>query len=309
MDVTPAGTSLASARLMRSLIALALLSLLFACGSRGTSASTAPSNAPAAAAPASATIKVMTFNIQHGLNNDGKYDLKFAVQTIAAIAPDIVGVQELTRNHPSYQCQDQPALIAQQLSAATGRPWSFIYKQEWTTTVLDCHGDTPETEGIGFFAPTPISEAGSVALWNGRLGLKTTLGTARGLPVIVTHLQSGLLPENSADRIKQLGTLLPWTSSQGSPRVLVCDCNANPSSQEYAQLHAMYHDAWADAVAAGTAKGRMDGITHKSSRIDYVFFDPAGTLQLVSMENVDTTALIGVEASDHRPQVATFAVK
>jgi endonuclease/exonuclease/phosphatase family metal-dependent hydrolase len=143
----------------------------------------------------------------------------------------------------------------------------------------------------------------------GRLGLKTTLGAARALPIIVTHLQSGLLPQDSADRITQLGALLPWTSSQGSPRVLVCDCNANPMTPEYQQLHAMYHDAWADAVAAGTAKGRMDGITHKSSRIDYVFFDPGSSLQLVSMENVETPALIGVEASDHRPQVATFTLK
>jgi endonuclease/exonuclease/phosphatase family metal-dependent hydrolase len=295
---------------MRCLALLGLLSPLFACGSGGTSASsTAPSTVATTAPAASASFKVMTFNIQHGLNNDGKYDLKWAVQTIAAISPDIVGVQELTRNHPSYNCEDQPALIAQQVSGATGRSWSYLYAQQWTTTVLDCHGDTPETEGLGFFAPTPIAEAGSIPLWNGGLGLKTTLGAARGLPIIVTHLQSGLLPQNSADRITQLGALLPWTASQGSPRILVCDCNANPTTPEYQRLHAMYHDAWADALAAGTATGRMDGITHKSSRIDYVFFDPASSLQLVSMENVETPALIGLEASDHRPQVATFTLK
>jgi endonuclease/exonuclease/phosphatase family metal-dependent hydrolase len=262
-----------------------------------------------AASASQATIKVMTFNIQHGLNNDGVYDLKWAIDTIAAIRPDIVGVEELTRNHPSYKCEDQPALIARGLSGATGQTWSYVYKQEWTTTVVDCHGDTPETEGIGFFAPTAISEAGSVALWNGRYGLKTLLHTARELPVMVTHLQSGKLPENSTDRLKQLSTLLPWSTSQGAVRVLVCDCNANPDSQEYQQMHALYRDAWADAVAAGTAKGRMDGITHKSSRIDYVFYDPANTLELVSTEDVDTTALIGTEASDHRPVVATFRLR
>jgi len=42
----------------------------------------------------------MTFNIQHGLNGAGQYDLKYASQTITAVNPDIVGVQELTRNHP-----------------------------------------------------------------------------------------------------------------------------------------------------------------------------------------------------------------
>jgi len=249
---------------------------------------------------------VLTFNIQHGLNNDGRYDLQWAVRTIAALKPDIVGVQELTRNHPTYKCEDQPAGIARALSSTTGQPWSYLYKAEWTTAINDCKGDTPETEGNGFFAPSSLVERGSVPMWNGRNGLETTIG---GVPIVTTHLQSGKLPQNSSDRMRQLSALLPWTARQGAPRILICDCNANPQSPEYGQLHAMYHDAWADAVAAGTAKGRMDGITHKSSRIDYVFFEPGKTLELVSMENVETPALIGLEASDHRPQLAVFRVK
>ena len=72
---------------------------------------------------------------------------------------------------------------------------------------------------------------------------------------------------------------------------------------------AHYRDAWVDALAAGTARGRMDGITHKSSRIDYIFYVPANVLELRSIENVNTAALIGTEASDHNALVATFAVK
>jgi endonuclease/exonuclease/phosphatase family metal-dependent hydrolase len=276
----------------------------FACGSSSASPPTTPT-VEAAPASAAGQLRVLTFNIQHGLNNEGKYDLQWAIRTIAALNPDIVGVQELTRNHPTYNCEDQPVKIAQGLSQATGRNWTYIYKPEWTTAITDCKGDTPETEGNGFFAPAPISESGSVAMWNGRNGLKTIAG---GVPIVTTHLQSGKLPENSSDRMRQLSTLLPWTAQQGTPRILVCDCNANPESPEYAQLRAMYHDAWADALAAGTAKGRMDGITHKSSRIDYVFFDPGKALTLVSMENVETPALIGLEASDHRPQLAVFSV-
>jgi endonuclease/exonuclease/phosphatase family metal-dependent hydrolase len=260
---------------------------------------------PAAGTPPG-QLRVLTFNIQHGLNNDGRYDLQWAVRTMAALKPDIVGVQELTRNHPAYKCEDQPAKIAQALSAATGQSWSYLYKPEWNTAINDCKGDTPETEGNGFFAPSPLVERGSVPMWNGRNGLETIVG---GVPIITTHLQSGKLPQNSSDRMRQLSALLPWTAGQGAPRILICDCNANPQSPEYGQLHTMYHDAWADAVAAGTAKGRMDGITHKSSRIDYVFFEPGRTLELVSMENVETPALIGLEASDHRPQLAVFRVK
>ncbi|HVZ20768.1 MAG TPA: endonuclease/exonuclease/phosphatase family protein, partial [Vicinamibacterales bacterium] len=260
-------------------------------------------------APVTSEFRIMTFNIQHGLDNDGSYDLQWAARTIAALHPDLVGVQELTRNHPTYHCQDQPAEIARTLSAATSRRWTYIYKEEWTTKVGDCHGDTPETEGNGFFAPSPLSKAGSVDMWNGRNGLEVVLPVAGGLPIVTTHLQSGLLPQNSADRLRQLGTLLPWTRRLGTPRILICDCNAKPTTPEYAQLHAMYHDAWADAVAAGTAKGRADGITHKHSRIDYVFYDPGTRLRLVSVETVETPALVGREASDHRPVVATFAVR
>ena len=294
---------------MRNLaLACVIAGAALACGSSKSTAPTAPTGSTAATAPV-AQLRVATFNIQHGLNNDGVYDLQWAIRTIAALNPDIVGVQELTRNHPAYKCEDQPARIAQGLTASTGRTWSYIYKAEWTTQIDDCKGDTPETEGNGFFAPYPISEAGSVSLWNGRNVLKTILKPGRSLPIMTTHLQSGLLPENSSDRMRQLDTLLPWTASQGAVRILVCDCNANPQSPEYAQLRAMYHDAWADAVAAGTAKGQMDGITHKHSRIDYVFYEPGDALELVSMENVQTPALIGVEASDHRPQVAVFRVK
>jgi hypothetical protein len=54
---------------------------------------------------------VMTFNIQHGLNAAGKYGLQSAIETIARVNPDLVGVQELTRNHPAYNCDDQESVV------------------------------------------------------------------------------------------------------------------------------------------------------------------------------------------------------
>ena len=275
----------------------------FACGSSSASSPTAPS---AAGAP-NVQFRVMTFNIQHGINEAGQYGLDAAVRTIAAVNPDLVGVQELTRNHPTYRCEDQPARIAADLTAATGKPWTQVYHQEWTTKIFDCKGDTPETEGIGFFAPSPIREEKSVQLWNGRLGLLTTLKGGRGLPVIVTHLHAGTT--GTPDRLRQLDALLPWTEQQGAYRLFMGDFNSGPNSTEYQRITASYRDAWADALAAGTAKGRMDGITHKSSRIDYIFYAPGDALELVSVETIDTRALVGAETSDHRPLVATFRLK
>jgi endonuclease/exonuclease/phosphatase family metal-dependent hydrolase len=255
----------------------------------------------------------MTFNIQHGLNGAGQYDLKYAAQTIAAVNPDIVGVQELTRNHPSYNCEDQPAKIAQMLSSSTGRQWYSIYEQEWFTPSRECQdggrGDGPETEGSGFFAHEPLPAPTKTQLWNGRMGLMTTLPGARNTPIIVTHLASGT--NGQSDRLRQLDALIPWAASRSGSgaKLLIGDFNSSPDTPEYQRVSAQFRDAWVDAVAAGTARGRMDGITHKSSRIDYIFYMQAGGLELRTIENITTPALIGTEASDHNPLVATFAVK
>jgi endonuclease/exonuclease/phosphatase family metal-dependent hydrolase len=263
--------------------------------------------------PSGTEFRVMTFNIQHGLSGAGKYDLKYAVDTIAKVSPDLVGVQELTRNHPSYNCEDQPALIAERLRATTGRQWTAMYQQEWTTQVRDCpnsgRGDGVETEGIGFFAPEPLPAPVFTQLWNGRLGLMTMMGRGRDVPIVVTHLAHGA--EGHSDRMRQLDALIPWTLSRpgSGPRLLLGDFNFSPGTPEYDRLRAHYRDAWADAAAAGGARGRMDGITHKSSRIDYIFYVPADGIELRWVENLDTRALIGAEASDHNPLVAAFAVK
>jgi endonuclease/exonuclease/phosphatase family metal-dependent hydrolase len=278
--------------------------LLVACGA------SSPAQPSSSSAP---EFRVMTFNIQHGINGAGKYDLKYAVQTIAKINPDLVGVQELTRNHPSYNCEDQPAKIAEMVGAATGRQWNAVYQQEWFTPSRDCQnegrGDGPETEGIGFFAPAPLAAPAITQLWNARLGVMTMMQRGKDVPIVVTHLASGT--NGQSDRLRQLEALVPWTMSRpgSGARILIGDFNSSPGTPEYDQVSAHYRDAWVDALAAGTARGRMDGITHKSSRIDYIFYVPANVLELRSIENVDTAALIGTEASDHNALVATFAVK
>jgi endonuclease/exonuclease/phosphatase family metal-dependent hydrolase len=280
--------------------------LVAACGS---SSPAGPSAAAAAAAP---EFRVMTFNIQHGLNNAGKYDLKWAIDTIAKLNPDLVGVQELTRNHAAYNCDDQPAKIAEGLSAATGRQWRAYYQQEWFTQNRACQnsgrGDGVETEGLGFFAPEPVGAPTHTGLWNGRIGLMTTLNAGREVAVIVTHLAHN--QSNQPDRMRQLDALLPWSVSQrpGSPRIFMGDFNLWPDSAEYTRIRAHFRDAWEDGLAAGRARGRMDGVTHKSVRIDYIFYS-GDALELRSIENVQTAPLIGLEASDHNPLLATFAVK
>ena len=290
-----------------------LFALLSACGlllaTCGSEHPFSPSQAPA---PGARSFKVMTFNIQHGMNN-GEYNLQRAVDVIARVGPDLVGLQEVTRNHPSYRCDDQPALMAERLRAATGRTWHHVYIQEWfVRTDLTCvqkgTGDAPNSEGLAFLAPEPFGSVAHQPLFNGRLGLAVRLRAGGDVPVVVTHLASGRA-RGVEDRTKQIAQLLPWAQGQGAPQLLIGDLNATPDAPELAPLLRAYRDAWAAASRAGTARGVASGATRTSgsARVDYILYSPEeGGLRLEWVETVDTSALIGVHASDHHPVVASF---
>ncbi len=256
-------------------------------------------------------VKVMTFNIQHGVDGGQRYHLQTAIDTIARINPDIVGLVELTRNHPMYNCDDQPKLIADGVSKATGRHWTWVYHQQWFTPDKTCmnsgRGDAAESEGLGFLAPDPLEPPSFVELWNGGLGVVTRTPRLPRVPIAITHLAAQIT--NAPSRDKQIAKLAPWLERLNEPRILLGDFNAAPDDQGMKPLLTEYRDAWAAAVAAGTARGRLDGITHGKHRIDYILFVPGHQLDLLWAETVDTVPLVGKEASDHRPLVAGFRIK
>jgi endonuclease/exonuclease/phosphatase family metal-dependent hydrolase len=274
----------------------------------GMRARSAPLSAPY---EAPAGIKVMTFNIQHGIDGGERYRLQTSIDTIAQINPDIVALVELTRNHPYYACDDQPKAMADALTQKTGRRWTWVYHQQWFTKNKEClesgRGDAAETEGLGFLAPEPLAPPKFIELWNSGLGVMAQTSRLPKIPITVTHLAPQIV--NAPSREKQLAKLLPWVEALGAPQIVLGDFNAFRDSPEMQPVFARYHDAWTDAVAAGTARGRLDGITHGKRRIDYIFYLPGGRLELLWAETVDTVPLVGKEASDHRPLVAGFRIK
>src|SRR6478735_4671229 len=86
----------------------------------------APARAPGDV-PSGAGVTVMTFNIQHGMTMRGRYDLQPAMDLIAKVSADVVGLQETTRNQPSDNGDDQPRRIDEGLTRATGRQWQHVY--------------------------------------------------------------------------------------------------------------------------------------------------------------------------------------
>ena len=269
----------------------------------------------AASLPTAArTFRVATFNIHKGADRGNHYDLQRTIEAIARLDADVVGVQEAMQNHPDFNCDDQPALIAAGLRKRSGRRWTHVFVKAWITDHRQCmergRGKDIETEGLAIFARDPILASSSVRLSEGRVGLAVRVASMPDVSVIVTHLSAN--QENQPNRAREIATLLPWAARQGSG-VLIGDLNARPDASELAPIMARYRDAWAEAAARGRAGGVTSGSTRpfgRVSRIDYVFYAPEAGLTLDSVEIVDTATLPGLgEVSDHHPVVATFRRK
>ena len=285
-------------------VGVALVGVIMAlAGSVGYHASSAPD--------AVRTFRVATFNIHKGADRQGHYDLERTIDAIRRLDVDLIGVQEAMRNHPDFNCDDQPALIASGLSRRTGRRWTHVQSRAWITDDRQClmrgRGSDVATEDLAFIAASPILSSRSVRLSEGRVGLAVRVAAMPELPVIVTHLAANR--QNQRDRIRELAVLLPWAAQQG-PGLLIGDLNAQPDAEELSPLMTRYRDAWAEAAARGRAGGVASGSTRpfgRVSRIDYVFYDPKLNLALDSVEVVDVSALSASgEVSDHHPVVATF---
>jgi len=257
------------------------------------------------------TLRVATFNIHKGADRPGRYDLEQTIEAIQHLDADLVGVQEALRNHPEFNCDDQPALIAEGLRRRTGRPWTHTYTKSWVTEDRHClergQGDDVQTEGVAFFTPERIVASDSVRLSEGRVGLAIRIASMPDVPVIVTHLEASR--QDHAGRAHEIAMLLPWAARQG-PGLLLGDLNAQPDASELLPVLARYRDAWVDATADGRAGGVASGSTrpgNRISRIDYVLYAPGVDLTLESVEIVDPSTLPGLGGvSDHFPVVATF---
>jgi len=250
-------------------------------------------------------VTVMTFNIQHGIGESGKYDLQRAIDTIAKAQPDLVALQEVTRNHPYYKCDDQPAKLAAGLEAATGRAWNVVYEQEWFTPNVECRdsgrGDGKETEGLAFLSPAPLGQASTTPLPVSRIALTVKPPQLDGAAVTVTHLASG--KTNGPARAKEVDALLKWTGKLGPSQIVLGDFNLKPEEPELQPMLTAFRDVWPAAKHDGTASG-VDG-THGDKRIDFIFVK-GDKLVPVKAQTLDTAGWFGKAASDHRPLVAQF---
>ncbi len=255
-----------------------------------------PAPAPAGAAP----LKVLQWNIHHGVGQDGVYNIDRLASWMARFNPDLISINEAEKN-TYWGREDQPARFAQMLTQKTGRRWYYHFAQEFGNG--DANG-----KGNLVLSRFPFTSSGrDILSWDRTMSTVSIIVNGRTITLTSTHLD----PESQSRRLVQAQQVLALANQYGEGRIIAGDFNAWPDQSSIATMTTRYRDSWADAAATGRAFSFAgnNGETRKG-RIDYVYYSKgAGVLSLRKVEVPDTRDASGRMPSDHRPVLATFDVK
>lgn len=244
-------------------------------------------------APEQYPLTVASYNIHHGMGEDGKLDVERIANVLRNADVEVAALQEVDRHWSARShFADQARALARMLGmyvtyganldqepAAPGRP-----RRQYGTAILSRY---------------PILESHNTAL-------PAMGGEQRGLleavikfhdrrvRVYSTHLQH----DHQAERQLQARAILDLIGTPETPVVLMGDFNAPPDAREMQGLFDAFADAW-------TAAGKGDGFTYPaaapSRRIDYVLVSDSVEVQKANV--------LPTGASDHLPVVAHLMVR
>src|SRR5262245_47095155 len=234
-------------------------------------------------------MRVATFNIHHGVGQDGELDLDHTLRTLAATDGDLIGLQEVDRHFSARsEWVDQAAWLGERLAMQVvfgadldlAPPGPGAPRRQYGNALLSAF-DVLEWHNI--LLPRQGDDE--------QRGLLDVVVAAEGAEthVLVTHLQH----DSRTARLLQVDAILDVLAATQPPVVLVGDLNALPGSPELQRLSGVLVDAWA---TAGLGPGYTFSARRPRARIDYV---------LSSDDLVAVAAEVLVSrASDHRPVVA-----
>ena len=244
-------------------------------------------------------LKVLHWNIHHGVGTDGDYDIDRLATWIAETGAHVVSLNEVER-YTGWGNEDQPARFASLLQLKTGQTWHYNFAQRdgnekgqgnllLTTFAIESDDDYELSHSRSVARIAIIVNGIRVNLWS-------------------THLDA----ESDARRSTQIRELTAWADNYAEQRIVLGDFNASSGTDGIALMKAGYADAWAVAQSLNVDvayPGNSAGNTRRS-RIDYAFYSKqAFRLKLKKMQVFDTRDSQGVMPSDHRPLLATFEVK
>jgi endonuclease/exonuclease/phosphatase family metal-dependent hydrolase len=257
---------------------------------------------PPASASSGRSLRVLHWNIQHGMGTDRKYDLDRLATWMAKMQPDVISLNEVERFSSSWGNENQPEVFATLLRQKTGHRWYVHFAQrsgQWSSN----------GQGNAILSRFPFTQTDELRLsCNRSAALAGIQVNGRTITLLSTHLDL-----DSGCRTTQVSQLLAWFRSYPEARIMAGDWNAQASSGHVTTVTPTYHDAWAQAAAAGSAidyPGNSRFGATRNTRIDYVFYSKsASTLTLRSAQVYDTRDTRGYMPSDHKPLVVTFEIR
>jgi endonuclease/exonuclease/phosphatase family metal-dependent hydrolase len=267
----------------------------------------APAPAPSTSSTSGVKLKVLQWNIHHGVGSDGKYDIDRQATWIAKFNPDVVTINEAEK-YTGWGNEDQPNRFKSLLQSKTGRTWYVHFTQEYGDWSSNGKGHIILSR-FPFQSTSHTTTTGSSGLNGaGAIGEARIVVNGRTINIIVGHLD----PESQSMRLTQAKQVINWASSFAQNRIVTGDMNAWPDQTSIAEYDKTYKDSWSVATSKGTAyqfSGLSPNGATKSGRIDYIFYSTgASNLSVVSSQVFDTRDSSGHMASDHRPVMTTFTV-
>ncbi len=243
------------------------------------------------------SVRLVTFNIHHGVGDDGRHDLARIAAVLADADPDVVCLQEVDRHYGARsEDVDQAELLARALDR----------ELVWASAIEKPRpGDRPAVRyGNALLTRLPVADDAAVRLPGSgepRAALRADLVTADGaLRVVATHLSS----DSARSRAAQAQALVELLPPPGRPAVVVGDLNCGPGATELVPLRTRLADAWSRAGARADQGRRWQlwrseqGLTHPARRprvrIDQVWVSPEVRVRAAAV-------LDGSTCSDHHP--------
>ncbi len=242
-------------------------------------------------------VRVMTFNIRHGTDEDNDLDLESVADDIASAKAQVVGLQEVDR-HRSARSDfvDQAKWLAHRLHM------HFAFGLNRVTPPKKGH-KKPGLHGLVVLSKFPILAARNHMLTNIKYKYRPTKQRSL-LEVVVdvkgtkvsfynTHLDN----QRKEQRVAQMKEILAITRQSGRPSILVGDLNSQPFSEVVALAKTQFHDVLADLGEGDEPTFPYDD---PDRRIDYIL--TRGPISARWATVIDTGS------SDHMPVLASLTI-
>ncbi|MHC1551636.1 endonuclease/exonuclease/phosphatase family protein [Phyllobacterium sp. K27] len=233
-------------------------------------------------------MRILTYNVHSCIGSDGQASPSRIAEVIAACRPDVVALQELDVGRRRTGGIDQSHAIAVHLGMKLFfNPTITVAEEQYGDAILT----TMDMRLVKAGALPSIGETRG-AIWVQIENQGTCFN------VVNTHL--GL---SRKDRSLQVAALLgpTWLGNPDckSPRILLGDFNAIPSSLAYKQITREFADVWVEGGfrPKNTFPSRLPLL-----RIDHIFTDRRLGVSEVTVGGIKTAKM----ASDHLPLVVKF---